>query len=130
MSKIRDAFRMRLKGDKIVEIAKHVGLEKGRTGERLKDRRYVDAGVIDLAMWQRVQKVRIVRPVAERLKLQGHQTEAKIVEILTQGPATVRAISEKMGLTDPGVRCHLQALRRAGKVSKEPRKWGPYKLLN
>jgi len=121
--KIREAFKMRVKGAKIADVAKHLGLAKTVTGKRLKDRRYVDAGVIDLATWQRTQKVPKVRPVAERLKLQGHETEAKIVEALRKGPTTSRQISVKIGRTQAAITGHLRSLQRAGRVTREPGSW-------
>src|ERR1044071_3937646 len=47
----------------------------------------------------------------------GHEHRVELIEQLAQGPRSVDALAEKVGLTLANASQHLQQLRRAGLVS-------------
>lgn len=55
--------------------------------------------------------------LAEVAKALGHEHRVELIEQLAQGPRSVDALAEKVGLTLANASQHLQQLRRAGLVS-------------
>jgi ArsR family transcriptional regulator len=55
--------------------------------------------------------------LAEVAKALGHEHRVELVEQLAQGPRSVEALAERVGLTVANASQHLQQLRRAGLVS-------------
>src|SRR3954453_22399377 len=60
--------------------------------------------------------------LAEVAKALGHEHRVELIEQLAQGPRSVEALADKVGLTVANASQHLQQLRRAGLVS--PRRDG------
>jgi rhodanese-related sulfurtransferase/DNA-binding transcriptional ArsR family regulator len=54
--------------------------------------------------------------LAEVAKALGHQHRIELIEQLAQGPRSVEALAERVGLTVANTSQHLQQLRRAGLV--------------
>src|SRR6478736_9898510 len=57
--------------------------------------------------------------LAEVAKALGHQHRIELIEQLAQGPRSVEALAERIGLTVANTSQHLQQLRRAGLVSTQ-----------
>jgi rhodanese-related sulfurtransferase/DNA-binding MarR family transcriptional regulator len=55
--------------------------------------------------------------LAEVAKALGHEHRVELIEQLAQGPRSVEALAERVGLTVANASQHLQQLRRAGLVS-------------
>jgi ArsR family transcriptional regulator len=55
--------------------------------------------------------------LAEVAKALGHEHRVELIEQLAQGPRSVEALGERVGLTVANTSQHLQQLRRAGLVS-------------
>src|SRR5436305_14114503 len=55
--------------------------------------------------------------LAEVAKARGHEHRAELIEQLAQGPRSVEALAERVGLSVANASQHLQQLRRAGLVS-------------
>lgn len=55
--------------------------------------------------------------LAEVAKTLGHEHRIELIEQLAQGPRSVEALAERVGLTVANASQHLQQLRRAGLVS-------------
>lgn len=55
--------------------------------------------------------------LAEVAKALGHEHRIELIEQLAQGPCSVEAIAERVGLSVANASQHLQQLRRAGLVS-------------
>src|SRR4029079_16310254 len=55
--------------------------------------------------------------LAEVAKALGHAHRVELIEQLAQGPRSVEALAELVGLTVANASQHLQQLRRAGLVS-------------
>jgi ArsR family transcriptional regulator len=60
--------------------------------------------------------------LAEVAKALGHEHRLELIEQLAQGPRSVEALAERVGLTVANASQHLQQLRRAGLIS--PRRDG------
>ena len=58
--------------------------------------------------------------VAERLRILGQPVRLRLVELLTDGPATPQELSDELGLSQQNVSKHLLSLHRAGVVSRRP----------
>jgi len=58
--------------------------------------------------------------VAERLRILGQPVRLRLVELLTDGPATPQELSDALGLSQQNVSKHLLSLHRAGVVSRRP----------
>ena len=52
--------------------------------------------------------------LAEVAKALGHEHRVELIEQLAQGPRSVEALAERVGLTVANASQHLQQLRRAG----------------
>lgn len=57
--------------------------------------------------------------LAEVAKALGHQHRIELIEQLAQGPRSVEALAERVGLTVANTSQHLQQLRRAGLVNTQ-----------
>src|SRR5215471_21782740 len=57
--------------------------------------------------------------LAEVAKALGHEHRVELIEQLAQGPRSVDALAEKVGVTLANASQHLQQLRRAGLVSTQ-----------
>lgn len=57
--------------------------------------------------------------LAEVAKALGHEHRVELIEQLAQGPRSVEALAERVGLTVANASQHLQQLRRAGLVSTQ-----------
>jgi rhodanese-related sulfurtransferase/DNA-binding transcriptional ArsR family regulator len=57
--------------------------------------------------------------LAEVAKALGHENRIELIEQLAQGPRSVEALAERVGLSVANTSQHLQQLRRAGLVSTE-----------
>ena len=57
--------------------------------------------------------------LAEVAKALGHEHRVELIEQLAQGPRSVEAIAERVGLTVANASQHLQQLRRAGLVTTQ-----------
>src|SRR6185437_4869229 len=55
--------------------------------------------------------------LAEVARALGHEHRVELIEQLAQGPRSVDALAERVGLTLANTSQHLQQLRRAGLVS-------------
>jgi ArsR family transcriptional regulator len=55
--------------------------------------------------------------LAEVAKALGHEHRLELIEQLAQGPRSVEALAERVGLTVANASQHLQQLRRAGLIS-------------
>src|SRR2546423_5529518 len=55
--------------------------------------------------------------LAEIAKALGHEHRIELIEQLAQGPRSVEALAERVGLNLANASQHLQQLRRAGLVS-------------
>ena len=69
--------------------------------------------------------------LAEVAKALGHEHRVELIEQLAQGPRSVEALAERVGLTMANTSQHLQQLRRAGLVStRRDGKRVVYRLAN
>ena len=57
--------------------------------------------------------------LAEVAKALGHEHRVELIEQLAQGPRSVEALAERVGLSVANASQHLQQLRRAGLVSTQ-----------
>src|ERR1700749_11069 len=57
--------------------------------------------------------------LAEVAKALGHEHRVELIEQLAQGPRSVEALAERVGLTVANASQHLQQLRRAGLVTTQ-----------
>lgn len=57
--------------------------------------------------------------LAEVAKALGHEHRVELIEQLAQGPRSVEALADRVGLTVANTSQHLQQLRRAGLVSPQ-----------
>src|ERR1700722_19021542 len=57
--------------------------------------------------------------LAEVAKALGHAHRVELIEQMAQGPRSVEALAERVGLTIANASQHLQQLRRAGLVSTQ-----------
>src|SRR3954467_9266153 len=57
--------------------------------------------------------------LAEVAKALGHEHRIELVEQLAQGPRSVEALAERVGLSVANASQHLQQLRRAGLVNTQ-----------
>ena len=57
--------------------------------------------------------------LAEVAKALGHEHRIELIEQLAQGPRSVEALAERVGLTVANTSQHLQQLRRAGLVNTQ-----------
>src|SRR6185312_3060189 len=57
--------------------------------------------------------------LAEVAKAFGHEHRVELIEQLAQGPRSVEALAERVGLTVANASQHLQQLRRAGLVGTQ-----------
>src|SRR5512135_1419457 len=57
--------------------------------------------------------------LAEVAKALGHEHRVELIEQLAQGPRSVEALAERVGLSLANASQHLQQLRRAGLVSTQ-----------
>jgi DNA-binding transcriptional ArsR family regulator len=58
--------------------------------------------------------------VAEYLRILGQPVRLRLIELLTDGAAIPRELSDALGLSQQNVSKHLLSLHRAGVVSRRP----------
>src|SRR6478736_10129090 len=71
------------------------------------------------AMSSRVAAGTVRAALAEVAKALAHEHRVELIEQLAQGPRSVEALAERVGLTVANASQHLQQLRRAGLVSTQ-----------
>jgi rhodanese-related sulfurtransferase/DNA-binding transcriptional ArsR family regulator len=71
------------------------------------------------AMSSRTAAGAVRAALAEVAKALGHEHRVELIEQLAQGPRSVEALAERVGLTVANASQHLQQLRRAGLVSTQ-----------
>ena len=70
-------------------------------------------------MSSRVAAGTVRAALAEVAKALGHEHRVELIEQLAQGPRSVEALAERVGLTVANASQHLQHLRRAGLVTTQ-----------
>src|SRR6478736_7820101 len=71
------------------------------------------------SMSSRVAAGTVRAALAEVAKALAHEHRVELIEQLAQGPRSVEALAEKVGLSLANASQHLQQLRRAGLVSTQ-----------
>src|SRR5579859_7732515 len=70
-------------------------------------------------MSSRVAAGTVRAALAEVAKALGHEHRVELIEQLAQGPRSVEALAERVGLSVANASQHLQQLRRAGLVATQ-----------
>jgi rhodanese-related sulfurtransferase/DNA-binding transcriptional ArsR family regulator len=75
--------------------------------------------MVSEAVSSRIAAGAVRAALAEVAKALGHQHRIELIEQLAQGPRSVEALAERVGLTVANTSQHLQQLRRAGLVNTQ-----------
>lgn len=130
--KIKQIFRLRIKGLKFKDIGKLQNLRRGRVRYIIRNPVYKGMvrregklvkgkhkAIIDPEVWERANKIPRSLSGAEARHEMGLQTREKVYDCL---PSTSREIAEKLGIDKSTALKHLRDLRKKGRIEAKRRK--------